>query len=98
MTFLGISVEDWVAIITICGTFLTVLIKGFKWAFHSAYLEEAENNKKTFDKLTDTVNTLNDTVKSLRDDLSRNNSTLNEHERRLIVLETKEGIHDDDKD
>lgn len=98
MTFLGISLEDWTAIIGIGGTFLTILIRGFKWAFHSAYLEESQENKKTFDKLTETVSALNENVKSLRDDLSRNNSTLNEHEKRLIVLETKEGIYDDDKD
>ncbi|MFK5676018.1 hypothetical protein [Ligilactobacillus sp. LYQ60] len=97
MTFLGISLEDWTAIIGIAGTFLTILIRGFKWAFHSAYLEESEENKKTFDRLTDTVSTLNRTVESLRDDLSKNNSVLNEHEKRLIVLETKEGIYDDVK-
>lgn len=95
MTFLGLSLEDWVAIITISGTVLTILIKGFKWAFHSAYLEESE---KTFEKLNDTVTTLNNTVESLREDLNRNNTTLNQHERRLIILETKEGIHDDEKD
>lgn len=98
MRFLGLSLEDWVAIITISGTVLTILIKGFKWAFHSAYLEESEANQKTFEKLNDTVTTLNNTVESLREDLNRNNTTLNQHERRLIVLETKEGIYDDDKD
>lgn len=98
MQIFGFSIEDWVAIITISGTVLTILIKGFKWAFHSAYLEESEANQKTFEKLNDTVTTLNNTVESLREDLSKNNTTLNEHERRLIILETKEGIYDDEKD
>lgn len=98
MTFLGLTLEDWVAIITIIGAILTILIKGFKWAFHSAYLEESETNKQTFEKLNDTVTTLNNTVESLREDLNANNSTLNQHEKRLIVLETKEGIYDEKQD
>ena len=92
MRFLGISVEDWLAVITIVGSVCTVLIKGFKWAFHSAYKEESESNRKTFERLSDTVDTLNRTVKDLRGDLSENNKTLNEHERRITTLEVENGI------
>lgn len=92
MRILGISVEDWLAVVTIIGSVCGVLIKGFKWAFHSAYKEESESNRRTFERLSDTVDTLNDTVKDLRGDLSENNKALNEHERRITTLEVKSGI------
>lgn len=98
MSFLGLTLEDWVAIITIVGAVVASLIKGFKWAFHSSYIEENEATQEMFDRLNDTVTTLNNTVESLREDLNRNNTTLNQHEKRLIVLEAKEGIYDDKKD
>lgn len=101
MQFLGISVEDWLAVVTIVGSVCGVLIKGFKWAFHSAYKEESETNRRTFERLSDTVDTLNSTVKDLRTDLSNNNETLSDHEKRIVKLEIKNELEheeDDDKD
>lgn len=96
MQVLGISVEDWLAVLTIIVTVCTALIKGFKWAFHSAYKEESENNRKTFEKLSDTVNTLNETVTELRTDLSKNNETINRHERQILALQFKTGLKKED--
>lgn len=96
MQVLGISVEDWLAVITIVGSVYTVLIKGFKWAFHSVYKEESESNRKTFQRLSDTVSKLNNTVDELRSDLSKNNETLNRHDKQILALQFKTGLKKED--
>ncbi len=103
MRFLGFSIEDWVALVSIIGSSLTVLIWGFKRAFHSVYEQESLKNKNKFQRLVeaiddfkDTQTHLNETMHDIQVELNRNNSKLVDHEIRISKLETKEevGKHD----
>lgn len=94
MTLLGLTLEDLVAIITIGGAFVSVLIWGFKRAFHTVYEKENADQRKRTEKLLErvddfyhVVDMLNETMKELQADLKQNNATLNNHEVRITVLE-----------
>lgn len=97
MKLLGFSIEDWLTLISIISVSIGALIKGFKWAFHSVYEKESENNRQAFNKLSQSVSdsidaqkTLNEAIEGLRRDLKENNSTLNNHEVRITKLEDRE--------
>lgn len=111
MRILGFSIEDWVALSGVIATTCSVLIWGFKTAFHKVYEEEASKDKnkfrrliESFDDFKDTQKALNKTMQDIKDDLNKNNSKLTNHEIRLAQLEVKEGmkiggnVNDDEED
>ena len=94
MTFLGLSLEDLLAIVSIGGVGISVLIWGFKKAFHSVYETESRHQQQLLSKLIDTVDdfshiqgNLNETITELKRYLKESNKTLRRHEVRLTVLE-----------
>lgn len=101
MTLLGFTLEDWVSIITIGGTFVSVLIWGFKHAFHTVYEKEAGKHEAQFNKLVDALDdfqetqvNLNQTMKEIRDKLEVNKDRINNHEVRISNLEIKNGMEE----
>lgn len=100
MRFLGLSLEDWVAILGIISTVVGVIIGAVKIIVHNAYEKENTKNERALDTLVKSVDTLNltqhnlnETIKELKNDLKTNRDKLNEHDTKIAVLES----HLDDK-
>lgn len=96
MQILGLSAQDWVALLSIVSTAVGVLIWGFKKAFHNVYERESKAQQELTSRLIDTMDdfkhtqcTLNETMKEIQNDLKQTNATINNHEVRLSIVEEK---------
>lgn len=96
MNILGLSAQDWVALLSIISTAIGVLIWGFKKAFHNVYERESKTQQELTSRLIDMVDdfkhtqsNLNETMKELQNDLKQTNATINNHEVRLSIVEEK---------
>lgn len=94
MNILGLSAQDWVALLSIISTAVGVLIWGFRKAFHTVYEKESQTQQELTSRLIDTMDdfkhtqcNLNETMKEIQNDLKQTNATINNHEVRLAVLE-----------